>query len=107
MDSIDDKVSNINDISEKSSDKENMKNDFLNTEKLNENYNSKSVQDEVDKIQLGSRNFYENNINGSKLVNTSSSTKTGFTENHSGIQIHSDDSRMKDEVLVWCCFDII
>ena len=96
MDYIDDKVSNINDISEKSSDKENMKNDSLITEKQNENYNSKSVHDEVDKIQSGSRNFYKNNINGSKLLNTS--TKTGFTENHGGIQIHSDESRMTDQV---------
>ena len=99
MDYIDDKVPNINDISEISSDKENMKNDSLITEKQNKNYNSKSVHDEVDKIQSGSRNFYKNNITGSKRLNTSSSsTKTGFTENHGGIQIHSDESRMTDQV---------
>ena len=102
LDYIDDKVYNINEISEigKSSDKENMKNDFLKTEKQNENYNSKSVHDEV---QLGSRNFYKNNKNGSELVNTSSSTKTYLTENHSGIQkksldFHSNASRMPDQV---------
>ena len=40
LDYIDDKVYNINEISEigKSSDKENMKKDFVNTETQNENY---------------------------------------------------------------------
>ena len=103
MDYIDDKVYNENDIlgtgKEKSSDQENMKNDFLNTETRN---NSKSVHDEV---QLGNRNFYKDK-NGFNLVNTSSSTKTNFTENHGGgiqkksLALHSNGnaSRMADQV---------
>ena len=74
-------------------------NHFLNTETRN---NSKSVHDEV---QLGNRDFYKDK-NESNLVNTSSSTKTNFTENHGGgiqkksLALHSNGnaSRMADQV---------
>ena len=105
MDYIDDKVHKEYGISEggkgKSSYQENMKNDFLNTETRN---NSKSVHDEV---QLGNRDFFKDK-NGFNLVNTSSSTKTNFTENHGGgiqkksLALHSNGnaSRMADQVSV-------
>ena len=106
MDYIDDKdkVYNVNDISEtgKSSDKENIKQDFLNNETQNENYNSKSVHDEIqsDELQLGKKNFYQNKKNVSELVSVSrSSTKSNFSENHTKNQnFHRNASRMPDQV---------
>lgn len=111
MDFIDDKVYNENDISEigkgKSSDQENMNDDFLDTKTRSEDYNSKSVNNDVQSEEIQSRttDFHKNNKTVYDLVNTSSSNTTEFTENHGGIQkksltLHSNGSRMRDQV--WC-----
>ena len=67
MDFIDDKVYNENDISEigkgKSSDQENMNDDFFDTKTRSEDYNSKSVNNDVQSEEIQSRttDFHKNN----------------------------------------------